>query len=282
MRHIRRLLVAVDLQRDGRMLTAGSCIAVDQAAELAKRIGCEVVVAHAAVSDEARARAQRAVAEQADRFRSLGVAAEAALVVGRPAWAALVRLAQRSGTDLVCVGRRNERSQSGLGLGSISRKLLHNAACAVWVAKLGSPITPRCVLAASDLTAVGQRVLEHAAFVARHCGAELHVVTAFELLRGEFVGSARDAHALRLAQQLARVEGAPAPEFHVESGEASHAVLACSARIGADLVVLGTLSRGGIQRVLLGNTAERLLGRLDTSLLAVKPDDFVCPIAQDD
>ncbi|MBW2269327.1 MAG: universal stress protein, partial [Deltaproteobacteria bacterium] len=38
-----------------------------------------------------------------------------------------------------------------------------------------------------------------------------------------------------------------------------------------DLVVMGTVSRGGAPRLILGNTAERLLSRLDTSLLVIKP-----------
>jgi universal stress protein E len=42
--------------------------------------------------------------------------------------------------------------------------------------------------------------------------------------------------------------------------------------------VMGTISRGGIPGVLVGNTAERLLPRLDCSLLTVKPEDFVCPV----
>ena len=280
---IRRLLVAIDLQRDRRMLTAGSCIAIDQAAELVKRVSCEVVVAHAAVSDEASDDARRALEEQARRFRSLGVDAEAEMIVGEPGWRAIVQLVLRSRIDLVIAGRRNERTQGALDLGSVSQKLVHHCPCAVWVAKLGASIAPRCVLAASDLSPVGERVLEHAAFVARHWGAKLHAVHDFEPLRDEFsVGSELDARTLQLAAQLARIEGAPAAEFHVESGEAAGAVVACSARIGADLVVLGTLSRGGIRRLLLGNTAERLLGRLDASLLTVKPDGFVCPIAQDD
>jgi universal stress protein E len=284
MRAIRRILVAVDLHRDHHVLTAGSCVAVDQAAELVKRIGCEVVLLHAAASDEAAAQARHALEQQADRFRSLGIGAEAALIAGKPAWQAIVRHVLLARIDLVIAGRRNERTHAGrLGLGSVSHKLLHDCPCAVWVAKLGCPVAPRCVLAASDLTPLGERVLEYAAFVASHCGAALHVVHAMPPLPDDIlVDSERDARTLRLAGQLARIEGAPTPEFHVGYGEAADAVLEYSARVGADLVVMGTVSRGGLSRVLVGNTAERLLGHLDTSLLTVKPDDFVCPIALDD
>jgi nucleotide-binding universal stress UspA family protein len=50
---------------------------------------------------------------------------------------------------------------------------------------------------------------------------------------------------------------------------------------GIDLVVMGTVARGGIAGVLIGNTAERALRKLPCSVLAVKPDGFVCPVGLD-
>ena len=45
-----------------------------------------------------------------------------------------------------------------------------------------------------------------------------------------------------------------------------------------DLLVMGTVSRGGLAGFLIGNTAERLLDRVDCSLLTVKPNEFVSPV----
>jgi len=44
------------------------------------------------------------------------------------------------------------------------------------------------------------------------------------------------------------------------------------------LLVMGTIGRGGIRGIMIGNTAERLLPEVHCSVLAVKPPDFVCPI----
>ncbi|MEQ1895543.1 MAG: universal stress protein [Planctomycetota bacterium] len=49
-------------------------------------------------------------------------------------------------------------------------------------------------------------------------------------------------------------------------------------RVGAGLLVMGSVSRGGITGLLLGNTAERLLDRVSCSLLTIKPRDFVSPV----
>ena len=47
---------------------------------------------------------------------------------------------------------------------------------------------------------------------------------------------------------------------------------------GIDLVVMGSVARAGIAGMLIGNTAERLLRRLPSSVLVVKPDRFESPV----
>jgi universal stress protein E len=48
-----------------------------------------------------------------------------------------------------------------------------------------------------------------------------------------------------------------------------------------DLLVMGTIGRGGLAGIFLGNTAERLLPEVQCSVLAVKPADFQCPVPRD-
>lgn len=45
-----------------------------------------------------------------------------------------------------------------------------------------------------------------------------------------------------------------------------------------DLLVMGTIARGGMAGVMIGDTAERLLPEISCSLLAVKPKEFVSPV----
>ncbi|MGB7033464.1 MAG: universal stress protein, partial [Syntrophobacteria bacterium] len=40
----------------------------------------------------------------------------------------------------------------------------------------------------------------------------------------------------------------------------------------------GTLSRTGVAGFLIGNTAEKILNKVDCAVLAVKPDEFVTPV----
>jgi nucleotide-binding universal stress UspA family protein len=44
---------------------------------------------------------------------------------------------------------------------------------------------------------------------------------------------------------------------------------------------MGTVSRTGVAGLLIGNTAEKLLQKVNCSVLAVKPDDFSTPVGLD-
>ena len=67
--------------------------------------------------------------------------------------------------------------------------------------------------------------------------------------------------------RLELVKGEPADVIARFAGERS-----------VDLVVMGTVARGGIQGMLMGNTAESTLQRLRCSVLAIKPRGFRSPI----
>ena len=47
---------------------------------------------------------------------------------------------------------------------------------------------------------------------------------------------------------------------------------------GINLLVMGTVARGGIMRALLGNTAENVFQSLKCSLIAKKPNGFISPV----
>jgi universal stress protein E len=47
------------------------------------------------------------------------------------------------------------------------------------------------------------------------------------------------------------------------------------------MLALGTMGRGGLPGILVGNTAEQMLHEAPCSLLAVKPDNFQAPVLPD-
>ena len=60
---------------------------------------------------------------------------------------------------------------------------------------------------------------------------------------------------------------------------AREVIPALARELNIDLIVMGTLARTGIAGLITGNIAERVLGQIDCSVLAVKPSDFVTPVS---
>jgi nucleotide-binding universal stress UspA family protein len=61
---------------------------------------------------------------------------------------------------------------------------------------------------------------------------------------------------------------------HVLAYHANDAIPAVARKIDCSLVVMGALSRSGLKRLIVGNTAERLAAELPCDLLIVKPPGF--------
>jgi len=130
-------------------------------------------------------------------------------------------------------------------------------------------------------TALNRKVLAAAAGLGAALGARVHaayVVAVSAVARDmDLVDPAaleRRART-RLGPSLAALAGeygVRADDVLIRAGPPDRVLPAIAARLKADIVVMGTVGRSGIAGKLLGNTAEQVLQRLRTSLLAVRPD----------
>ncbi len=65
--------------------------------------------------------------------------------------------------------------------------------------------------------------------------------------------------------------------LHVQEGLPEDVIETVANEIDAELVILGTVGRTGLSAVLIGNTAEHVIDRLNCDLLALKPDGYCSP-----
>jgi universal stress protein E len=93
-------------------------------------------------------------------------------------------------------------------------------------------------------------------------------VTATDLLEAE---RARISEAV-LA--VAARHALPREDVRVLQGSATETLPAFAQQSGADLLVMGAVSRGRVREIFIGSTAERVLDRLPCDVLVVKPADF--------
>lgn len=75
-------------------------------------------------------------------------------------------------------------------------------------------------------------------------------------------------------RRLSAPYGVGAEHLAVQLGVASDVLPRFAGEIAADVMVMGAISRSGLQRLFIGSTAERVLERLPCDALVVKPAGF--------
>jgi len=91
---------------------------------------------------------------------------------------------------------------------------------------------------------------------------------------------ARDlrARAMRAVDQLIGRQKIARKDRIVMTGDPTALLPVIAKHWKADVLVMGGVSRSGLKRVFIGNTAERILGAVDCDVLVVKPPSFKCPV----
>lgn len=157
---------------------------------------------------------------------------------------------------------------------------------------------PRRVIAAVDTLhadaagGLNDGVVAEARRLALQFAAELHLVHVFEGLPPPAAGMIEGLDGLsaardRLAaldrerfQAFAWHSGFPGERAHLVPGFGASALADFAGDAAADLLVLGTNYRTGLDRLLVGSTTERLLGLVRCDVLAVHPPGFAADLAR--
>ena len=313
MQSVRTILVGVDLSSPDSLVSEeiGESMqaVISQAIELAEAAGAELIFCsvltitppetEALVEQSAESLliedASSILKQIAAEAHSRGIPTQTRVLLGK-AWEELIRDVIRNEIDLLVIGPHHHNAAQRLIFGSTVIKILRKCPCPVWVARpeTGDP-DRRTVLVADDFTDVGEHALHMGVSAAQYKSARLVVIHAVEfpldhrLFRTGIQPEEIEAYRERIVEQAQetlheRLSGTdyrtiPAGVIaEIMIGQPDTVIEDAIHQYDATLLVMGTVARGGLQGLLLGNTAERLLTRIPCSLLALKPDDFQSPV----
>lgn len=225
-----------------------------------------------------------------------GVTARIKVASGR-AWLEIIHEVLRSGQQLVVVGTGDAGAAERLLFGSTAMRLLRKCPCPVLVTHPRQEPEPeqKTILVADDFSEIGMRALNMGVWAARAAGARLLVLHAVEfplagsLHRGglteeeveEYREKCKSEAEAKLNDRLATTDYRTVEagtEVMIGVGRADNVIEDVIEEQSIDLLVMGTIARGGLPGFVLGNTAERLLPEIGCSVLAIKPDDFESPV----
>ncbi|TVQ97284.1 MAG: universal stress protein [Deltaproteobacteria bacterium] len=297
MKRANHILVGTDFseQADSALL---------EAVRLARRHGSRITLLHiidetpsdsrwmvfgvppADIEDALRKRADEELAKRVEGICA-DVPTETDIVFGKPS-VTLVREAGERGAGLIVVGRTGESMMERLLLGSTAERLLRQAPQMVLVVRPGGDPGFRRILAPVDFSDYSRDSLEVAARIARDENAELHVLHAYEYAGLAQIASATSITATQSFQEELEEQSRRqlqtlidevdlkdlTPQLHLRVGLAAQEIITFARDEQVDLVVMGSIGRTGLKRLFIGNTAERVIRSVPSSVLTVKPSDF--------
>ncbi len=232
--------------------------------------------------------------EFAVRLRKDGLQVEAKLFWGRPLLARMLLAVLAEKPQMVFKDVHAEPALRRLLFTSQDIDLLRQCPEPLMLVRPSPGALPKRILAAVDPLdehdrphELNTRILALANRLATQCDAQVDVVHVFEyvpfptdpeVLSGWMPDVAlaqklRDMHAEALQKLCQKYAIAPA-QMHMLDGAPDRVIAELATTQHSDVVIMGTVQRGGFDRLAMGSVAERLLEQLNCDVLAVKPDGF--------
>lgn len=242
---------------------------------------------HALLVQEKQAGVQKLV----DLCKSHGIQATGEVLEGVSS-VLTIDAARRFEADLIVRGAKGAHSLELGNLGASSQKLVRSLPCAVWLTHPQHEEQCSTIIAAVDASPddeaharLNRRILEAGQQLAVRERGKLHVCYVWGLYGSDMLkhrlpesefeilmAHNRKQHVESFESLLAEFElHATGPYAHIVEGEPSYVIPELCEREKADLLICGTVARHGISGLLIGNTAERIIRRVDCSILALTP-----------
>jgi universal stress protein E len=275
-------------------------VAMERGMGLAEKLGCEVIVvgfvfeslasqgiSSKTLQDKARrtllAQRNTEIKTHMHRLKPVGVKASCTTVWEKNIRHWVVEHCKRDNYMLVV--KTGHRSETFI-YSPTDWQLLRECPAPVMIVAENKWRKTRPIVAAVDLESKGRRkqrlnkrVIETAQRYAHALGCPLYVLHAIHispvLTELDLVDGHSYAKKIKLEMQtqlkkLSARHDIPIKNFIVKQGPVAGVITSESAKLKAQLVVMGTVGRKGVRGKLIGNTAEQVLGQLRTDVLALK------------
>jgi universal stress protein E len=303
---IRRILVAVN-PLPGRVSPA-----VLKAAQIARACGAQIELFHALASPlytdvsgfadrrleslegELRQMALNRLEAVADRLRLHSIKVSYSTEWDFPVYEAIIRRAVRIKADLIVASRQSGRHIAPWLLRLTDWELVRWSPIPVLLVKNPHAYRRPAVLAAIDPThafskplALDKEILSTAGMLSRTLAGTLHAVHVYARIPTDAVALlGREPQALRRVEHQARQSAKKQFDRALRSSHIAQAhryligqhpingIVEATQESRAAILVMGAISRTGFKRLLIGNTAERVLDQLGCDILVVKPAKF--------
>lgn len=247
------------------------------------------------LEESQRVRAARRLDAIAEPLARSGIEVSVAVEWDFPAHEAVIRAARRFDADLIVAERHAASHHLRWLLRFTDFELLRLAPVPVLLAKTRERYARPKILAAIDPSHAFSKPIKLDREILR-CGTafsdalhgSLHALYAFDPLpvggmasevpfgdAAEVIETVTEGRARKALDRTLNGSEIPQSKRHLIPQHPIDAIEGLAREMGSAIVVMGAVSRTGLKRLVLGNTAERVLDHLPCDVLVVKPKRFV-------
>jgi len=291
MKLLERILVPLDFG-------ARSDWVIDAATGLAKAFGSEVHLLHVLprlddaspeaqeVMEMARQGAAGRLAEARNRLEQAGARAVEGIVAEGTPFDQIIQHSEEIDANVIIVGSRRADGAGGLRIGTTGERLCRKSSKPVWVVNAEGGVAPKNILCPVDCSSPSRRAVRNAIHLARRFEARLlvlHVIPPMSALPGLIPSVKHGMERKHVESETSRFEGFLGEfDFHgiryeraVREGAPADTIVSTASELSADLIIMGSVGRTGLSRILLGSVAGKVARELPCSIVVVKAEDAI-------
>ncbi|MHB1143171.1 MAG: sulfate permease [Sulfuricaulis sp.] len=272
---VERLLVASD---DSEYSTG----AIHEALRIAKKSGArvrvirliprasdELTIGAGQIPEPLLARARTHLDDVEREAAAAGVVCDTEVIhTGLRLYQEIVNQADQMKADLIVMGRRGQRGLARVRLGQATAKVIGHAHCAVLVVPRNVEITGQRLVLATDGSAYAEAATAMAGSLAKIFAAPVSALSVTLPSQSDRRHEEARVAANRAAAFLRNHElDAEAVVYH---GRPDEVIVETATAKKADLIVIGSHGRTGLDRVMLGSVSERVIDAASTAVLVAK------------
>jgi nucleotide-binding universal stress UspA family protein len=218
------------------------------------------------------------------RAKKEGIACDIVVHEGEDSYQYIVDEALKNKSSMIVMGRRGRTGLKRLMMGSVTSRVIGHAPCNVLVVPRAAQLEFKSIVVATDGSKYSLAAASEAIGLAKRNKSALTVISVvpselmtptdidFTMNQRELIAEKEMQEAEKNARSIkdaAQKEGVSARAF-VMSGKPADAIIETARDKNADLIVLGSHGRTGVERLLMGSVAERVIVLASSPVLVVK------------
>ncbi|HYA11806.1 MAG TPA: universal stress protein [Thermodesulfovibrionales bacterium] len=194
-----------------------------------------------------------------------GVDCEIIVHEGEEPYQYIVAEAAKRKVEMIIMGRRGRTGLKRLMMGSVTARVIGHSPCKVLVIPETAKVSYRNILIATDGSKYSDAAALEAISIAKRCGSDLIALSV--ATKDKDLLSAKKS--VEKISQIAEKEGLKSKTM-TPRGTPYNVIVETAEKKNADVIVVGSHGRTGLERLLMGSVTERVIGQANCAVLVVK------------